>query len=154
MPSATEESVQNLVDLKVARRSSRGTPAERLRRVESRVRQSVGSGVSKAVAARVLGVSVPTIDKWIERGRIPTVPNGSGPRRVEVGALVSLGALVEELRERGQTGGLVATALQRLEQQDPVYRRDLDELYGKSLAAAKRGDLMPASIPETFGPDD
>jgi hypothetical protein len=75
-------------------------------------------------------------------------------RRVEVGALVGLAAIVEELRELGHTEGLVATALLHLEQQDPVYRSDLEELYGNSLAAPRKRNLVPASIPETFGPDD
>lgn len=154
MASTTEELVQNLVDLKVAERSSRGKPAERVRRVEGRVRKRVGTGVSKAVAARVLGVSVPTVDKWIARGRIPTILNRSGPRRVALSPLVDLAALVEELRDAGQTDGLVAAALLRLEQEDPVYRKDFDELYGGSLAAAQRGDLVPATIPDTFDPED
>jgi excisionase family DNA binding protein len=154
MPGTTEELVQNLIDLKVARRSSRGKPAERVRRVEGRVLKSVGNGITKAVAARVLGVSVPTVDKWIARGQIPTVANGSGPRRVALGPLVDLATLVEELRESGQTEGLVAAALLRLEQEDPAYRKDFDELYGESLEAVKRGDLVPATIPDTFGPED
>src|SRR5215217_2396269 len=154
MAGATEELVQNLVDLKVARRSSRGRPAERMRLVEGRVRQRVGAGVPKAVAARVLGVSVPTVEKWVARGRIPTILNGSGPPRIGVSALVDLAALVEELRDQGKTEGLVAAALLRLEQEDPVYRDNFDELYGTSLAAAERGDLVPAAIPKTFGPDD
>jgi hypothetical protein len=154
MAGATEELVRNLVDLKVAGRSSRGEPAERVRRVERRVRESAGSSVSKAVAARVLGVSIPTVDKWVARGRIPTVLNGRGPRRVAVGPLVDLAAIVEELRDAGQTDGLVAAAVLRLEQEDPVYRRNFDALYGDSLAAAARGDLVPATIPDTFGPED
>ena len=154
MAGSTEELVQDLVDLKVARRSSRGKPAERMRLVEGRVCKRVGAGVPKAVAARVLGVSVPTVDKWVARGRIPTVLNGSGPRRVALSALVDLAARVEELRDQGQTEGLVAAALLRLEQEDPVYRDNFDELYGSSLAAAERGDLVPATIPETFGPED
>jgi hypothetical protein len=154
MAIATDELVRTLVDLKVAHRTSRGTPRERVMRVEVRVRKQVGLGVTKAVAARVLGVSVPTVDKWIARGRIPTVGNEDGPRRVALEALVELAAEVEELRDAGQTEGLVAAALLRLEQSDPAYRADFDELYGDGLAAAERGDLVPAAIPGSFGPDD
>jgi transposase len=154
MSPVAEELVRDLVDLKVAGRSSRGKPAERLRRVEGRVRRRVGDGVSKAVAARVLGVSVPTVDKWIARGRIPTVPSASGPQRVAVVTLVDIAALVEVLREQGQTDGLVAAAILRLEQEDPAYHRDVAELYGDSISAIKRRDLIPATIPANFGPDD
>jgi transposase-like protein len=154
MSAATDELVRDLVDLKVARRSSRGRPAERLRRVEGRVSRRVGEGVAKAVAARVLGVSVPTVDKWITRGQIRTVPNGAGPRKVAVPELVEIAALVEELREQGQTEGLVAAAILQLERGDRTYSNDCDELSGESLAATSRGDLVPAIVPETFGPDD
>jgi hypothetical protein len=154
MGGATEELVHNLVDLKVAQRSSRGKPRERVLRVEGRVRKRVGDGVSKAVAARVLGVSVPTVDKWIARGRIPTLRAGGGPPKVAISALVDLAASIEELREAGKTDGLIAAGLLRLEQTDPVYRKDFKKLYGDSLQAAQQGDLMPAVIPDTFGPED
>lgn len=154
MAAATEELVHDLVDLKVAQRASRGKPRERVRRVEGRLRKRVGPGVSKAVAARVLGVSVPTVDKWIARHRIPTVPGSGGRRRVALNALVDLAAAVEDLRDAGQTDGVVAAALLRLAQEDPVYREEFQKLYGESLAAAQRGDLVPATIPDTFGAED
>jgi excisionase family DNA binding protein len=154
MASATEELVQDLVDLKVAQRSSSGKPRERVLRVDSRVRQRIGSGVPKAVAARVLGVSVPTVDKWIARGRIPTVRTGGGSPKVALSTLVDLAASIEELREAGKTDCLVAAGLLRLEQTDPVYRKDFKKLYGDSLAAAQQGDLVPAVIPDTFDSED
>jgi hypothetical protein len=155
-----EDLVQDLVDLKVAQRSSRGRPRERVRNVELRMHRRVGPGVSKAVAARVLQVSVNTVDKWIARGRIPTVPSPTGRRLVALGPLVDLVAAVQDLREAGRSDGLLAAALLQLQlqlqqqQQDPHYREDFNALYGESLAAAQRGDLVPATIPDDFGPDD
>lgn len=153
MPPA-EELIHDLVDLRVAERSSRGEPRERVRTVEGRMRKRVGAGVPKAVAARVLGVSVKTLDKWIARGRVPTVAGTNGRRLVALSPLVDLAAAVEQLREAGRTEGLLATALLELQQQDPQYRRNFHDLYGESLAAVERGDLVPATIPETFGPND
>jgi excisionase family DNA binding protein len=150
----TEELLHDLVDLQAAERSSRGKPREHVRRVEARMRERIGAGVTKTVAARVLGVSVPTIDKWIDRGRIPTTYTPKGRRRVALGPLVSLAGAVQELREAGQTDGLVAAALLRLQQSDPAFRQELVDLYGPSLDAMSRGDLVPAAIPDDFGPDD
>jgi transposase-like protein len=118
------------------------------------MRKRVGRGVSKAVAARVLGVSTNTLDKWIARGRVPTVRGSGGRQLVALVPLVDLAAKVKQLREAGQTDGLLAAAIFELEQRDPAYLREFDELYGDSLDALGRGELVPATIPDSFGPDD
>ncbi len=149
--SPTEELVQDLIDLHVAGRDG---DRDRLRRVEDRVRTRVGDGVPKAVAARVLGFSVNTLDKWIARGRVETVAAKNGRRLVALEPLVDLAAQVEKIRATGQKDGLLAAAILALHLEDPEYRREFDELYGESLEAVQRGDLIPATIPDTFGPDD
>jgi transposase-like protein len=118
------------------------------------MRKRVGPGVSKAVAARILGVSTNTLDKWIARGRVPTVRGSGGRQVVALLPLVELGANIKQLREAGQTDGLLAAAILELEQRDPAYMSEFDELYGDSLDALKRGELVPATIPDSFGPDD
>lgn len=40
-----------------------------------------------------------------------------------------------------------------LEQKDPSWRRDFEELYGQSLRSMQRGDLVRVRS-EDFGPDD
>lgn len=149
-----EELVHDLVDLNVAHRSSRGKPRQRVSHVEGRMRKRVGPGVSKTVASRVLGVSVNTVDKWIARGSIRTVRARGGKRLVELTGLVDLATAMEDLREAGRTTGVLAAAILHLQRHDPHYRRDFEELYGESLAAAESGDLIPATIPDTFGPED
>jgi transposase-like protein len=150
----TEELVHDLVDLRVAERHSRGKPRAHVRKVEDRMRRRVGRGVSKAVAARVLGVSTNTLDKWIARGRVPTAAGDGGRQVVALEPLVELATEVAELREAGQTDGLLAAAILELDQKDPTYLRDFSDLYGASLAAIARGELVPATIPESFGPGD
>jgi excisionase family DNA binding protein len=150
----TEELVHDLVDLNVAHRSSRGKPRQRVGHVEGRMRKRVGPGVSKTVASRVLGVSVNTVDKWIARGSIRTVRAKGERRLVELTGLIDLATAMQDLREAGHTTGVLAAAILHLQQHDPHYRRDFEELYGESLTAAKSGDLIPATIPDTFGPED
>lgn len=152
--SAVEQLVRDIVDLRVAGRQSRGNPRLRVRQVEDRMRQRVGQGVPKAVAARVLGVSTTTLDKWIARGRIQTIPGPGDTPRVALAPLVELVAEVQALRELGQTDGVLAAAILHLQQRDPAYRREFDDLYGESLHAAATEDLVPATVPETFGEDD
>ena len=150
-----EEFVHDLVDLKVARRSSRGKPRQRVSNVESRMRRRVGPGVSKTVASRVLGVSVNTVDKWIARGSVPTVRAAGGKRLVELTALIDLATAIEDLREAGHTTGVLAAAILHLQQHDASLSPGLrGAVRRESLAAADRGDLIPATIPDTFGPED
>jgi DNA-binding transcriptional regulator YiaG len=137
----TEELVHDLVDLRVAERHSRGRTRAHVRKVEDRVRRRVGQGVSKAVAARVLGVSTNTLDKWIARGRVPTVAGNRGRQSVALIPLVELATEVSQLREAGRTEGLLAAAILELGQKDPAYLRD-------------RGELVPATVPDSFGPGD
>jgi excisionase family DNA binding protein len=118
------------------------------------MRKRVGPGVSKTVASRVLGVSVNTVDKWIARGSIRTVRATGGKRLVELTGLIDLATAMEDLREVGRTTGVLAEAILHLQQHDTRYRRDFEELYVESLAAVDRGDLIPATIPDTFGPED
>jgi transposase-like protein len=152
--SPTEELVQDLFDLRVAERHSRGKPRAHVRKVEGRMRKRVGPGVSKAVAARTLGVSTNTLDKWIARGRVPTVRASGGRQLVALLPLVELGANIKRLREAGQTEGLLAAAILELEQRDHAYMSEFYELYGDSLNALSRGELVPATIPDSFGSDD
>jgi transposase-like protein len=152
--SPTEELVQDLVDLRVAERHIRGKSRAQVRKVEDRMLERVGAGVSKAVAARILGVSTNTLDKWIARGRVPTESGKRGREVVAIVPLVELAAEVAQLREAGQTEGLLAAAILELEQKDPVFHREFGELYGDSLGALERNELVPAAIPDSFGPHD
>ena len=118
------------------------------------MRKRLGPGVPKAVAARILGVSTNTLDKWIARGRVPTVRGDDGRRLVALLPLVELGTNIKQLREAGQSAGLLAAAIVELEQRDHAYVSEFKELYGESIDALRRGELVPATIPDSFGPDD
>jgi hypothetical protein len=83
------------------------------------------------------------------------VDRASGGRQlVALLPLVELGANIKRLREAGQTEGLLAAAILELEQRDHAYMSEFYELYGDSLNALSRGELVPATIPDSFGSDD
>jgi len=153
--SAVQDIVEDLVDLQVADRESR-SPAvkERLRRLtERRVRSH--RGITKAEAARMLDVSVNTLDKWIARGRVAVVHDEDSGRTLV--AIVPFARVLHEVREvraRGQADGVLAAAITRLEHEDPEYQYDFAALYGASLRAAVDDRLKPLSLPHGFGPDD
>lgn len=147
--------MEDLAELYVAERASRGQARELVHRVAVRREHALSRGVSKALAARMLGVSVPTLDKWIARDRIATIADQQGKRRlVDARGLAQLLVRVRALREMGHRDGVLAEAIQTLERDDPGYQRQFDELFGASLASIERGDVRPVVVPDSFGPED
>lgn len=111
--------------------------------------------VSKAVAARVLGLSTPTVDTWIGAGRLhAVVPPGSTREYVEVRQLSRVAALVRFLRSAGRKRGVIAAVIDRLSEDDPGLQRELTEALEESLAAVDSGDLVELTLPASFGSND
>jgi hypothetical protein len=105
-----------IVELRLLVRETREPETRaRLRRLEWQLRPLLEVGVPKRQAAAQLGVSVPALDKWIARGRLPVVGRrGSSRRTVETRALLELAEQVEALRRAGLERGLLAEAFTRL----------------------------------------
>lgn len=114
------ERVERAVEHVVALRRVSETVADdrnrrRLEHLERELRAEIGVGVPKRRAAAVLGVTVPAVERWIERGRLPVVRRpGSSREEIDADALLELAVEVNRLRENGQTRGLLATAFERL----------------------------------------
>ena len=154
--SPTDETVvEDLADLYVIEKEVRSKPArERLGRMARRKTTDTKS-LRKATAARMLGVSVNTLDKWIRRGTLAVVrdPN-TGRELVDIGGFVPIFVKVRTLRAAGQNDGVLAAAISELEREDPDYQKSFSSLYGASLAAIEQDRLKPVVIPSTFGPKD
>jgi predicted nucleotidyltransferase len=79
------------------------------------LRSDAGETVPKIAAARLLGVSANTLDKWIARGRIAVVRAPSGRYQVVRSHLEEIAEEVERLRQDGaQEQGILPLALERL----------------------------------------
>ncbi len=153
--TAVEELVEDLADLHVAERAARGSTRAHIQRVQARRARAAAGGIAKAPAARLLGISVNTLDKWIARGRISTVSRpGSARVGVDPVQLARLLIAVRVLREQGRRSGVLAGAIQQLEREDLRYQREFAELYAPSLESMATGNLKPLELPETFGPED
>jgi hypothetical protein len=151
----TEDAIEDLADLYVARRIARGASKRYIERVAARRARSTRGGISKALAARLLGISVNTLDKWIGRERIRTVKSaGSRREMVDVDHLVELLVHVRLLRALGQRNGVLAAAISEMEREDRTFNKQFDDLYGSALTAVASDDLKPLELPGNFGPDD
>lgn len=87
-----------------------------LREVEVRLRRQLGPHVPKGRAARLLGVSVTALDRWIDRGYLPVVAPTADAQRlaVETGPLLDLATEVQRIRSLGRKGGVIAAAVRAL----------------------------------------
>lgn len=148
-----------MVEHRIAVRDAMEAPSVEAMRAQLRVVEeslaAQASSVPKRVAASLLGVSVPALDRWIARGMVRTVRNaGSTRSEVDPEDLVALVREVRKLREMGEDRALLSRALQRLRENDPDYEQRIVEAIGPALAAGERGKPDWVTIPESFGPDD
>lgn len=85
-------------DLVRLRRAERLSPAhDDIAAVRSNLERMIGPTVTRALAARLLGVSQTALDRWATIEDIPVVITRSGRRETPLHALVEL---IEEVRER------------------------------------------------------
>jgi hypothetical protein len=126
----------------------------RIATVEEGLREDVGESLSKASAARILGISLTTLDKWIGRSMLTTVTRPNGREEIEAASFYDLAAEVERLRELGEDKAVIAAAFHRLAEHDPKVQKALTDALGEGLRAAKEGRVHELVIPSTFGPED
>lgn len=95
-----------------------------LREIEVSLRRQLGPSVPKRAAARLLGVSVTALDRWVDRGVLPVVASAHGSTRlgVETGPLLELATHVWRLRHAGRSHGVLAEAVRQLGWRDRGHR--------------------------------
>jgi hypothetical protein len=138
------------------RRTARrgGDVQDELQPIIEGLRAELDDTMSKTQAANVIGVSVPTVDKWIERRIIPVKRAPSGRPRVPRDTALDLAERVADLRQRGRERNLIVALVDQLQRDDATYHRDFQRLYGSGLRALARDDLVSAEPTDAFGPDD
>jgi DNA-binding transcriptional regulator YiaG len=151
--TSTIRTAQHVIALRHTARRGGGVRAELTPVIEG-LREELEPTMSKRQAAAVIGISVPTLDKWIARRLLPVQSAASGRPRVARDAVLDLAERVEDLRRAGESRHLVATAVDRMLREDARYQREFDDLYGPGLAAMRKGDFVSAAPGPDFGPED
>lgn len=106
-----EQLVKDVVRLRRAERIP--AAAADVAEVRARLEDAIGPTVSRALAARLLGVSQTALDRWISAGEIATVITPSGRREVPRQFVIDLIESIEELERRGLQRHRLAAALRR-----------------------------------------
>jgi hypothetical protein len=153
----SSRSERNVVNLVMLRHVRDALEDDELRsdvdQVVDDLRQDAGETLPKAAAARVLGVSRGTLEKWIGRAMIPT-RTVDGLERVERAGLEEIAAEVAALRRlREDNPAVLAEALTRLAGRDPEFA-GIEAQITKSLNDVEHDELVPLRIPNSFGPED
>ncbi len=84
------------------------------RMVRSRI-VDIGPSVPKTRAAKILGVTVPALDRWVARGALKTRRSSSSREEIDTLSVVDLAVEIASLVESGRRRGLLAEALTRRE---------------------------------------
>jgi hypothetical protein len=103
--------IRNILRLRRAERASPG--GEDIAAVRADLERAVGSTVSRALAARLLGVSQTALDRRIEQGEVPVVMTARGRREVPLSALVELIEAVDERRAAEEARPVAAVMRER-----------------------------------------
>jgi hypothetical protein len=149
----TTRTAQRILALRrTARRG--GDVQHELQPIIEDLRDDLDDSMSKAQAAKVIGVSVPTLDKWIAQRIVPVKGSGSPRPRIPRDTALDLAERVADLRERGRERNLIIALVDQLQRDDSLYQRDFKKLYGPGLRALAKGELVSAAPTDAFGPSD
>lgn len=110
------------------------------------LRRDAGEWLTKSSAARILGVSRNTLDKWVSRGVIPTRDRG-----VDRAGLEEIAVELDGLRASGEDRALLAEALYRLEQEDPQWQKKIAEIIPER---SPDDELVSAAPGRDWNPGD
>lgn len=132
-----ERIARDVDDLKELEDSLGRNDDARLKVVRLRRRRlAEAPSVRLSVAGKLLGLSVPTIRAWINRGLLDEISDSS-PRLVTLQSVLEVRPLVRELRELGRDRNLLEAVLARAEDEralsDRKLRRSLDEMRSGKL---------------------
>lgn len=118
------------------------------------LREDLEPTLTKRAAADIIGISLPTLNKWVARGLLPVERTRGGRPRLLRDAVLELAERIDDLRQMGENTHLVAAAVERLQREDPDYQRQFEELYGPGLAATVKGDFLSAAPGPDWDPED
>jgi hypothetical protein len=97
------EAVHNILRLRRSERLASGRARDEIAVVREFLEELVGPTVRPADAARLLQISQPSLNRWIDRDEISTVMTPGGRREIPLAELVRMLEDVERVRDEGES---------------------------------------------------
>jgi hypothetical protein len=120
---------ENIVRL---RRAGREAPGNRdIAAVRATLELELGEGVSRRLAARLLGVSHTALDRWIKQGDLPVVYSPKGHSQIPVPALLDLYEAVDAQHADGSRRYVLSPTMMRRRQ--AAQRLRIDDLRDRDM---------------------
>ena len=131
--------IESIVRLRRAEATSDEKTRLEIEPVIAYLEELAGLTVSRAEAARLLGISYTALDRWIQKGDVPAVMTPSGRRGVPLPQLVDL---LEQLEGRRDEGRLALASVIR------ERRREAWAIAEEDFLPARRSRPRTHRIPE------
>lgn len=100
-PHNLEGTLREIVRLRRIERQTENDVRNEIATTREFLEESVGPSVRPAAAARVLGISQPSLHRWLKKGDIPTVLTRDGRREIPLSELLGL---LEDVEARVDDG--------------------------------------------------
>lgn len=133
-PLGKDDAVGGIVRLRRAERMADVETAREITPVLTMLERVVGPTVGRASAARLLGISHSSLDRWIEKGDVASVITPAGRREVPLTHLVDLLVEVEERRPDHGRMALAAVIRNRRQLAEAI---DDDEIFPRPRRRAR-----------------
>lgn len=133
--SATLDRERLIRDIVRLRRAELSGAPDEVGDVRDDLERLVGPSVSRALAARVLGITQSALDRHVAKGAIPVVPTADGRREVPLSALVALALDLDEARRSGVVRHPLGAALRV--RRERARRLDTHALLPPELASSE-----------------
>jgi hypothetical protein len=93
------ELIENIIRLRRAERAAGSEIRAEITPVRAFLEASVGPTISRALAARLLGISQPALDRWVDKGDVASVLTPRDRREIPLSEIVSLLEDVQRARD-------------------------------------------------------
>lgn len=131
----TKSAVESILSLRRLERDAEPDARRQLSDVRALLEELVGPTITRAEAARLLGISQTGLDRWIDRGEIAAVITPSGRREIPLTEVVEL---LEELDERGERGARPLTPVMRSRHERATKAIDIERLLPRRKVRSHR----------------